>query len=253
MAEQKQQSEGQIVQLRFPSTLGQSRHASILSFTVVKVDRSLTSREGIFGSKSTSKQVDLGTVFMYMPDIGEVKYDNSYNSDPAGMFEKLATAFTGAGGGLDGIGAGLQVAIAGALPDAASVFTNDIANPFTIAKYEGPALRQQSFDFTLAPRNETELQSIADIVHFFKSHSATEYDAGVARLQFPSQFIIEELPTKEQVMPTFLFGPAYCESVSIQSDKSGAVFASGDAPIFKLKLQFVETNILTKADIELGM
>lgn len=268
-------------QLSFPSTLGRERHKSIIAFTCIQPKDKLASLAASFGTKPVFGHTDGGTVFLYMPDLGERAYGQNFNSDEMGMMEKIITAFMGDGDIGDKFSkAGTMIGstIGG---DARDKLSTDIANPHTTTRYEGPVLRTQSFTFELFPRDEGELTAIRDIVRFFKLNSSTrvggnqqEVDVVNAarsgnlinnvsngsmlvgdRLKYPDQWLIQELspdPKKGRIMPLFKFGPAYCTSVKITDAHNRPTFITGDTISYTLTLDFTEATMLTSADIEAG-
>lgn len=270
-------------QLSFPSTLSRERHKSILAFTCVEPKDKLAPQSSAFGVKPVLGQNDNGTVFLHMPDLGEKTYANSFSSDEMGMIEKILGAFMGDGDLTSKFSQSATILGSSIGGDARDKLSTDIANPHTTLRYKGPTLRQQTFEFELFPRNESELIAIRDIVHFFKLNSSTRvggnaeaFNAAVPtsiaaaktavgnisnnsllvgdRLKYPSQWIIQEISQskKDRIMPLFRFGPAYCESVSITDAKDRPTFVTGDSISYTLKLQFHEAVMLTSADIEAG-
>lgn len=240
--------------LKYPSTLGQEKHRNIISFSAIKLGRDIQDRSQFFSAKPKYKYENAGGVYMYMPVIDPVKYDQSYTGNDKSMLQQLIGAVAGATGfsdGLEKVGGVLTAGIE--LGGAREEFTNDIENKHTYAKYEGPALRTISFKFDMVARNQEELKAIGDIEIFFKMNSATSYDVGQSRLTYPMQFVIEEISIGERTIPGLKFGPAYCTSVSVYSDVLGGILESGDSVTHSLELSFTETRILTQQDIELGL
>lgn len=252
---EKVQSENPI--LRFPSTLGQEKHKNIISFSCIGINnREIQDRSQYFTAKPKFKYNNAGGVYMYMPVIDSgITYQQQYSDEDKSLLQKLMGAIQGASGFGDGLQKVASTLVAGVeFGGVREDLTNDIENTHVYAKYEGPALRTLSLTFNLMARNREELQTIAEIIHFFKINSATEYDAGFARLQYPSQFVIEELSqSEERIVPPLKFGPAYCTKVTRQDMTSGAQFDTGDATEYVLTLDFTEVRILTKKDIEIGM
>jgi len=277
------------LQLSFPSTLGRERHKSIIAFTAITPKDKLAPLSASFGVKPTFGHNDGGTVFLYMPDLGDRLYSQGFESDGMGMMEKIISAFMGDGSLGEKFSAAGTMVGSSLGGDARDKLSTDIANPHTTQRYKGPELRSQTFEFELFPRNQSELVAIRDIIQFFKMNTSTKVGgntqtvgkdtfstqsvtstagAGAAannlannsllvgdRLKYPDQFLIQELVQNskaERIMPPFKFGPAYCKSVSVAYNKDGAVFESGDPISYTLKLEFVEATMLTSADISAG-
>jgi len=267
-------------QLSFPSTLGRDRHKSIIAFTCVDPKDKLEPLSNSFGVKPVLGQNDHGTVFLYMPDLGDRIYAQGFDSDEMGMIEKILGAFMGDGDLTSKFSQSATIIGSSIGGDARDKLSTDIANPHTTVRYKGPELRSQTFEFELFPRDENELISIRNIVQFFKLNSSTRvgantqaFNPGAApsvgsavsnasnnsllvgdRLKYPSQWIIQEVSQskKDRIMPLFRFGPAYCESITITDAKDRPTFITGDSISYTLKLQFKEATMLTSADIEAG-
>lgn len=275
-------------QLSFPSTLSNERHRSIIAFSTIEPKDKLAPLSTSFGVKPVLGSNDVGTVFLYMPDLGDRSYDQKFSGSDMGIIEKVMAAFMGDGAFWDEFGKATTAVASGLGGDARDLLSTDIANPHTTTRYEGPTLRTQSFEFHLFPRNESELKAIRDIVQFFKYNSSTIVGAGVTkgkdvaagagfadrvkgnisngvnavsnalvgdRLKYPNQWLIQEiLPEsgKNRIMPRFIFGPAYCESVTITDSKDRYTFKTGDSISYTLKLKFTEATMLTSADINAG-
>lgn len=268
-------------QLSFPSTLGRERHKSIIAFTCIQPRDKLASLASSFGVKPVLGHNDGGTVFLYMPDLGERTYGQSFKDEGMGMMEKIISAFMGGGDLGDKFSKAGTMILSSVGGDTRDKLSTDIANPHTTTRYEGPELRKQSFEFELFPRNESELRAIRDIVQFFKLNSSTRVGGNSQtfnptaaptvsaaagnvlnnsllvgdRLKYPDQWLIQELvqdPSKGRIMPPFRFGPAYCNSVSITDAKDRPTFVTGDSISYTLKLEFTEATMLTSADIEAG-
>lgn len=266
-------------QLSFPSTLGRDRHKSLIAFQCIEPRDKLKPLYESFGTKPVYGHNDAGTVFLYMPDLGERSYQQGFNTtEPMGMIEKIMAAFMGDGDTASKFTAAGQAVASSIIGTSLDKISTDIANPHTTARYEGPTLRQQTFTFELFPRNKEELVAIRDIVKFFKLHSSTRVGARATttgegagllekagstlnnvlvgdRLKYPDMFVIQEISqesAKGRIMPLFKFGPAYCTSVSITDAKDRPTFGTGDSISYTLKLDFVEATMLTSADIEAG-
>ncbi len=265
--------------LCFPATLKTAeRHKSILAFNAVEnVDR-FKDRTETFGIINSAKTNSVGSVYLYMPSLGDVVYSQEFSTDPPSMIEKIAGIIMKNSSGDINIGeiakegaAAIGGALGGGLRDMVS---SDISNPHTTARYKGPTLRTQTFSFDLYPKSIEELTTISEIIMFFKYHSSPQLgpnssapkakpaDSGIGasliaamaqdRLKYPAVWTIEEIPSagaNKRLLP-FKFGPAYLKTVSIGYNE--IMFNTGDPVHITIKLDFVESQMLTKAEISSG-
>lgn len=264
--------------LCFPSTLTTTeRHKSLLAFNAVENTDRFTNREGVFGIVKTAKQSNLGSVYLYMPALGDVTYAQQFDNHTPSLIEKIAgIVMRNSNDGDINFGdiakegaAAIGSSIGSTLRDMVST---DISNPHTTVKYSGPVLRTQQFSFDLYPRDLSELRTVSNIIKFFKIHaspqlgetgaSGTSGGSGLIdyaktaiaadRLKYPAIWTIEEIPSSSsnKVLLPFKFGPAYLRQVSV--GYHNIMFNTGDPVHITLTLDFMESQMLTKAEIGNG-
>lgn len=130
------------------------------------------------------------------------------------------------------------------------------------AIFTGVDLRTFNFEFRLIPRNKSELETIHKIIKLFKFHSLPERvsEQKIGRhLIFPGEFDIQYMyKGKESQWYPFVSG-CVLESVEVSYGAGGesqhimTEDMETPAPIeYNLKLQFVETEIMTKEKVVEG-
>lgn len=247
---------------KYPLTLQDQQHSSRLVFTAtspIPGDEPDAGRSKVFGNVKGLKFRDIGAVFLYMPKIQQ-SYTQMYSEDGRGIIWQMVKAFQSKGG-VDNFGdasaAALQTGgaeIANKVaPGLVRDFSQTVKNPHLSSHFTGTALRKQTFDFELRPRNEDELFQMAGLLQFFKANSATSLTAGDT-MSTPSRWIIEEISTNtaQRHIAPFRFGPAYLVDVKIDKTPDGywKTFQSGDPIAINLTLEFMEITIVTRDDIE---
>jgi hypothetical protein len=123
-------------------------------------------------------------------------------------------------------------------------------NPQLDVIYESPTLRDFSFDFLFAPRNQDEAKDVAKIVKEFKFHASPElYGAGSGVGRYfvpPSEFDIEfSVPTMGRISTCVL------QNITLDYAQSGAAFYEDNYPVYtRMTLKFKELEFMTKELIE---
>ena len=204
----------------------------------------------------------------------------------------LGSAFDAASGVFGGInisGALAQGAVnegvrglsgpAGNARDAILKKAGRIINPHKAVIYQGPGgFRVFNYTFVMSPESQTEAETIAKIVHYFKyymhpglptadSASGGNINSSIT-LSYPEEFNITVrvknddkpgttgLPSSARVKPLFKIDRCFLESLSVDYSTSGgpAFIVDGiTAPATTtLSLQFKETVLMTKEKIREG-
>ena len=145
----------------------------------------------------------------------------------------------------------LGTALLGSQGDAIALSALGVTiNPQIDVIYESPTLRDFTFDFLFAPRNQNEAVVVEKIVQKFKFHAAPELygqGSGIGRYFVPpSEFDIEfSVPTMGRVSTCVLL------NITLDYAQSGAAFYADDYPVYtRMTLQFRELEFMTKELIE---
>lgn len=249
---------------RYPLTVEGQQHTSKLAFNAtdfIQGNESTSMRSEIFGNYKKMKSKNIGSVFLYMPEL-ETSYTQNYTDDGRGLLWVINNAVQNNGGYNKFFGKDVLSAVGkdvGAYelnkhaPNVMKDFYRQVWNQHNSANFTGTHLRRQKFSFDLRPRNPDELAQIAGMIKFFKENSATSLQ-GDTWLRVPSRWYIEEMSNQNssRVIPLFRFGPAFLTNVDVDytPDGSWKTFESGDPIAIKLHLEFMENTIVTREDIQ---
>lgn len=246
---------------KYPLTMGDSSHTSRLVFNAtdaIQGNEEGSRRSEIFGAINTLREKNIGSVFLYMPEL-ETSYTQNYNEDGRGLLWVLNNAIQNGGGydnlfgqaGVEGAKAVVGYELDKHAPSLMKDFGRSVRNKHNSANFTGTALRKQAFTFDLRPRNMEELVQIAGIIKFFKANSATSLVSN-DYIRVPSRWYIEEMAAAGRVIPPFKFGPCFLTNIEIDYSPDGGwkSFENGDPIALKLKLEFMENTIVTREDIQ---
>ena len=131
-------------------------------------------------------------------------------------------------------------------------------NPAFEVLYKAPDLRSFQFDFIFAPRNRKEAEAAIAIIQMFKFHSSPEMAGGTDLGRFyipPSEFNIEMIGRNGEIWQLGRILPnCVLTTVSVNYGQSGqfAVFDDGTPTNIQMRLEFKETELLTKNRVEEG-
>lgn len=155
--------------------------------------------------------------------------------------------FAGLAGGIAGINGSMFQTLA----------TGEISNPNIELLYSGPTLRTYSFNWTLAPKNEVEANTVYEIVRNLKRDhlpEATSNDDGssTGMLRAPNYFQLKLYANGKSADKYQKFFPCVLESVSIKQDSTGQHFTLPDSSpvISSLSLVFKEIQICVANDFD---
>ena len=163
-------------------------------------------------------------------------------------------AFQTALGGLIDVFAGVE----GSAQLANKAF-GQATNPYMEVMFESMGLREFTYNFTFAPKNEQERDDVQDIIKLFRFHMAPELKGSQHRfLTLPSTFDIHYMYQHDRDYASennFYSKIATCvlQSVSVDYSPNGVKsFQDGSPTQINMALAFKETELLTKQSINAG-
>ena len=136
--------------------------------------------------------------------------------------------------------------------DTIGQLTGAVPNPHLQAIFSGIDLRQHTFQWTFAPRNPAESQTLMNIIKEIKKNSLPAYSTqGTAALLYPAMVEIKLMPWNTTGEDFIRFKKCLIKSVSVNYAPAGlpSFFAGTRMPtMIQLELQFLETEIQTARD-----
>ena len=175
-----------------------------------------------------------------------------------------AGAFIGMALG-SGIGAGIQAISAAdrAVTNAARnivPLTGYAVNPIIEVLYSSPQLRTFNFDFNFIAKNPSEANQIWQIIYEFRRHSAPEFAQNTlgAFMIPPSDFDITFLRKKDGtfIENTNIPRMSTCVLRDVQLDYAASgqfvTFSDGMPVQIKMRLEFLEVNLITRERVDEG-
>lgn len=259
------------------------------SSTTASFQAPLTPSTGTMAAKyATGRKRVAATVTMYMPDTVSMSYDASY--DDTSLMDKTlyklgqqvsstADYFSGIFTDDRSIGF-VKTILTGATnndyyPTEAKLQSKGVAvNPNIQLLFRAISLRQFQFEFMFSPKSQKEAQQVQSIIQLFKFHSAPEIigsfttqlgrattsgaSAGLAFIvpsSFNIQFLYLSPSTKQWYENNNIHKIAECvlESVAVDYAPNGwSTFTDGVPTQTRLTLQFKETSIITKSEVNAG-
>lgn len=261
----------------FPSTLESDiNHKNYLIFRVVKHEKSnlthgtLKERQTDFMTNPGNVQNTLALIRLYMPNLNE-SLTHDYAQSSTTVWAEMATKFMAANTHLEGGADAAKAAWDRMVQTIQSTDTLTQVNGTRqlqnqVSLWKGTQLRQQSFHFTLRPRNLDELKSIGEIIHNFRLHSSASMtktiggtDGSIGTVEVPPIWYIEERIkrsyTKSQdgipepaeqnrYIDKFMMGPCVISNIRINKtpDQVYQTIAetSGDPVSIELEITFQE-------------
>jgi len=241
-------------------------------------------RTGIAAKQKTTTRVS-DSVAIYLPPNVQDNTSATYNDMQTGMLGYMAATgidfakqlgsgdYEGAAksliGGLGGFAteaakrgaAGILEGLTGS--EGATQLGNRIFgqadNPYMEVLFESMNVRQFTYNFTFAPRNEDERDDVQAIIQLFRFHMAPELQGGQSRfLTLPSEFDIHYMYQAKDGTNSendYYNKIATCVLENVAVDYTpGAVrsFADGSPTQITMTLVFKETEALTKDKINAG-
>ena len=160
---------------------------------------------------------------------------------------------------------------AGAVKQAIERASGTILNPHKAVIYNGPGgFRTFSYNFSMTPKSPSEARSINNIVYFFKRHMHPSVGGGGAinsvsslTLKYPDEFSISYTVNKTRSPdadpsgqePLFRIKNCFLESFAVDYTTSSLpVFIDddGEPQTTTISMQFKETELITKEDVDVG-
>lgn len=204
-----------------------------------------------------------GYISLYTPDTISINQQATY--DPVSLTQALGNAGTlgsviqeATGGDLESIGKTAKniltdkiTTATGVNPNIGLKGMNMALNPQMEVIFTQMEFRIFQFDFLLTPRDAAEAEQIKAIVQAFKFHQAPELDGSGRYFIVPSMFQVDFYFQGEKNTKLHNLAPAVLTSIQIDSAPQGWVSHQDGAPVqTRLTLQFQETEIMTKQNIE---
>ena len=132
-------------------------------------------------------------------------------------------------------------------------------NPYLEVMFDQMALRQFSYNFTFAPRNQDETDDVQKIIQMFRFHMSPELQQGQGRfLTLPSEFDIHYMYQKEDGTASendyyHKISTCVLENCAVDYTPGGVrSFQDGAPTQITMSLTFKETELLTKDRINQG-
>jgi len=241
-------------------------------------------RTGVAAKADTTSRIS-DSVAIYLPPNVQDKLAATYNDEATGMLgfaaaagldfsnavgaKDYAAASAAAVGGAAGVltegakraGAALAETLAGgegAVGLANRIF-GQADNPYIEVLFQSMGVREFTYNFTFAPKNEEERDDAQEIIQLFRFHMAPELQGGQARfLTLPSEFDIHYMYIAKDGTNSendYYNKIATCVLINCDVDYTpGSVssFADGSPTKMTMSLTFKETETLTKDKINLG-
>ena len=269
-----------------PSAETMSRLQSIDRSDVRTLRRSKTKmRRGVFKNLETTKRI-MQSVAIYLPPNVQDTYTTTYNASATGIigflaasgitgtqafrnkdFDKVAEMILGTGGAaleqvLKDSGASITEMLTGG--EGAYEMFNKVfgrsANPYMEVLFQGPELRQFTYNFTFAPKSSEEQDEVKKIIECFRFHQAPERRSDHNLfLGLPAEFDIHYMyqpPNSGSAYENPFYNKiATCVLQSVNVDYTPGKVAShqqGAPVLIRMSLQFLETQMITKEFIKEG-
>jgi hypothetical protein len=227
---------------------------------------------GTAGSRHTRI---VNSIMLYTPPGVKTSYNTQYDTPETGIMGNLAGGAqgNGAGGFLNWI-----AGVAGALPkitneilsaglsavpglgDLKAVeqkITGRATNPHIEMVFKSVPFREFDFTFEFAPKNQTELERVQQILFLFRYHMQPELGLGNDFI-VPSEFQITYMTLDKRNAYIPRISKCVLKSMDIEHGDSStfstfARDAVGSAPVYtKMTLKFGETEIMTKTTVSKG-
>ena len=164
-------------------------------------------------------------------------------------------------GGLMGMAVG-AAAGGGVIQKGAEAALGVSMNPYMEMMFSGIGFRDFTFDFTMRPRNEKEMQEVDEIIRTFRTHTRPSWVGGTlgkSFMDYPMQFNIQFLTAKEKgsaesyALNDYIpkIKTCVCDSVTTNYSPQNMWTAHRNgAPIaITLGLHFLETELVMATDV----
>ena len=218
--------------------------------------------EGFSDSLGGTEKTE-GDIVLYLPFGVNETYQANWTGGEMGM---VGAAIQTAGGGLDAVKQQLSMSnLKGAAAEiggdiAGQVLGNDnikkkllkmqgkSVNPHWELFFEGVQPRTFTFDFKMSPRNQTEAETIKNIIRLFQMYSApaSSVDGSARYWGYPSLFQIQYWNSEK----LHRIKPCALQNITVNYTGSGDnhTFYDGHPIQTDMTLTFMESELLTRSD-----
>ena len=125
-----------------------------------------------------------------------------------------------------------------------------VLNPNTVLKYDGPAIREFSFQFTMTPNSSTESAVINNIHRFFRTHMYPESGSDGLMLSYPDIWYVNFNVGRRRNSHIPVINDCYLTSCSMSVNPSNNSFHAQGAPNeVSLTLSLRETRQNQRSDV----
>ena len=233
-----------------------------------------------YNQSSTGLGTPGATIHMYMPQDIEGQYGGNWDAQNFSNVAKGALSTFGQAAGGDPVaaagktldtigetaknfftkGTGVANAISGILSatnfgsvtvnDVFSVTTGQVLNPNTEVLYKGPKMRTFSLNFKMAPRSETEANSIKKIIECFKYATLPNFggaqDENASFVKVPQIVDVEFMTGNQSNKWVTQYKPAVITdfNVSYTPDGAWATLPNGAPVATTMTISFQETKMV---------
>ena len=254
---------------RYPEDIGSTKQ-DVIKFDMLEYRPSKFKDRPDVGDGKT-----IGSVFLAVPGGIQDQTTTNWAAEQMNPLEQAAAkaAFAGINKGFDAMGkeikesietskSGLKQALAGYFAGQAAgvgqqVFQRgqgQVMNPNMELLFNGPSVRQFSFNFLLAPRSESEQQQVVNIIRFFKQGMSPIKSESNLFLKSPNTFRLRYIHRKsgEDSEHKFLSKFKECAltstGVNYTPNNNYATFPDGGMVAYQLTLSFQELEPIFNND-----
>jgi hypothetical protein len=210
----------------------------------------------------------VNSIVLYTPPSVKTSYNVQYDTPETGFVGKMAEASGQASlssllaGGANILSELGQVAVAlipggGDLKAVQQKITGAAINPHIEMVFKSVPMREFDYTFEFAPKNETELKRVQEILFLFKYHMQPELGYG-NDFVVPSEFQITYMYLDKRNAYIPRISKCVLKSMDIEHGdqtifSTFAADQNGAAPVYtKMTLKFGETEIMTKTTVNRG-
>lgn len=213
----------------------------------------------VFGSQSTMHRLT-STITLAIQEPPSVTYGANYEEWDAGsMLGGFNAAGFSAMGGVTKaeIIKALQIPGAIGAPDfgrAAQKMAGKSINPFKTALFQDVSLRRFSFNYKFMPKNKREADNVQQIINLFKFHMHPEFSTDKVFLIHPSEFNIAYYYKGNENNKLHKISTCVLTNMHVDYGNGDQMssFVDGSSVEINIKLDFMETEVMTKERIKEG-
>ena len=248
--------------LFYPETL-RKQTQDVIKFNMMKYEPKDLPKGLVFGERSTDvSSRTIGSVLLPIPggisDSNQVGW-NQENMDPVAIVKAeiaLKTILQGGKGFTDAVG-DVANAVKGANRNAVGTLiaqaasgtgqqllqrsTGSILNPNMELLFQGPQLRDFSFQFKLSPRSKTEAEKVIQIIRFFKQGMAPIRSQSRLFLKSPHTFKLQYLHQNDDHPGLNKFKECALQSCTVAyGEAQYSTYEDGILSSYNMQLSFKE-------------